>query len=343
MTCTPGTIGLQLPAKSYQRMRTGLTPAAVWDARTVTCRVCGKGIRAISLGRHLADQHEIYQMQVVAEELLDGREGVVYEIPLGFGTLKCPFPLCKGELASWWMMRRHFRDLHPMDYIVVKKAGRYPRCPRCSMQVDPRYPAHINTKECRMGTARCHQQDMAVQSALVHGDMLERVEVFRYLGRLLSQDDDDIQAVRSQLRKVRGMWARIGQVLRKENASPRVSAKFYKAIVQSVLLYGSEMGVLSPAALARLEGFHLCAVYRMAKEHVPRWGPRQQWVYPPSDKVLEECGMHTIEHYINVWRESIAKYVVNRSIYAECQETDRRHGSVPWRWWWEQRMCLDNI
>ena len=47
----------------------------------------------------------------------------------------------------------------------------------------------------------------------VHGDMLERVEVFRYLGRLLSQDDDDIQAVRSQLCKARGTWAQIGQVL----------------------------------------------------------------------------------------------------------------------------------
>ena len=70
------------------------------------------------------------------------------------------------------------------------------------MQVDPRYLAHINTKECRIGTARRHQRDMAVRSALalrqqfmVHGDVLERVEIFRYLGRLLSQDDDDIQAV----------------------------------------------------------------------------------------------------------------------------------------------------
>jgi hypothetical protein len=60
------------------------------------------------------------------------------------------------------------------------------------MQMDPRYPAHINTKKCRVGIARCHQRDMAVQSALalrqqlmVHGDVLERVEVFRYLGRLL--------------------------------------------------------------------------------------------------------------------------------------------------------------
>jgi hypothetical protein len=134
-----------------------------------------------------------------------------------------------------------------LDYVVVKKKGRYPRCPRCNMQVDPRVPTHINTKECMMGTARRHQRDMAVCSALalrqqftVHGDVLERVEVFRYLGRLLSQDDNDIQAVRSQLCKARGTWARVGQVLRRENAPPRVSAKFYKAIVQSVLLYGSK-------------------------------------------------------------------------------------------------------
>ena len=88
------------------------------------------------------------------------------------------------------------------------------------MQVNPRVLTHINTKECRIGSARHHQRDMAVRSALalcqqftVHGDVLERVKVFRYLGRLLLQDDDDIQAVRSQLCKVRGTWAWVGQVL----------------------------------------------------------------------------------------------------------------------------------
>jgi hypothetical protein len=179
---------------------------------------------------------------------------------------------------------------------------------------------------------------MAVRSALalrqqfmVHGDVLDRVEVFWYLGRLLSQDDDDIQVVRSQLCKARGTWARIGQVLRRENAPPRVSAKFYKAIVQSVLLYGSETWVLSPAAMARLEGFHIRAAYRMAKEHVPRRGPNLQWVYPSSEAVLEECDMHPIQLYIDVQRETIAKYVVGRSILAECQGADRRRGSVPRR------------
>ena len=39
MTCSPGTIRLQLPTESYLRMRTGRTPAAEWDARTVMQRM----------------------------------------------------------------------------------------------------------------------------------------------------------------------------------------------------------------------------------------------------------------------------------------------------------------
>jgi len=65
----------------------------------------------------------------------------------------------------------------------------------------------------------------------VHGEVLERVEVFKYLGRLLAQDDDDIRAIRAQLWKARGTWARVGQVLRAENVPPLVAAKFYKAVV----------------------------------------------------------------------------------------------------------------
>jgi hypothetical protein len=53
--------------------------------------------------------------------------------------------------------------------------------------------------------------------------------------------------------------------------------------------------------------------------------------------------MHTTQHYIDVQRKMIAKYVVDRSIFTECQGTDRRCGSLPLRWWWEQRMCLDDI
>ncbi len=208
MICTLDKIRLQLPADSYRQMRAGCTSAAKWDARIITCRECRKDMRAGSLSRHLADLHKIYQGQVVAEELLDQCEGVVYEMKVRCGKLKCLFFLFTGELVGGWMMRQHFCDLHPLDYITLPREGQYPRCLCYGMQVDPHYPVHINTKECRAGMERRHQRDMAVQSALalreqfmVHGDVLEKVKVYRYLVHLLLQDDNDVQAMRSQLCK----------------------------------------------------------------------------------------------------------------------------------------------
>ncbi len=71
-----------------------------------------------------------------------------------------------------------------------------------------------------MGVERKQQREAAITSALalrqqfsVYGAALEWVEVFKYLGRLLAQDDDDFQAIRNQMRKARGTWARVGQVL----------------------------------------------------------------------------------------------------------------------------------
>ena len=88
------------------------------------------------------------------------------------------------------------------------------------MQMDPTVCGHWRTESCSIGAERRIQREAAVTLALalqctvtVHGDVLEQVEVFKYLGRLLAQDDDDVQAVRQQIRKARGTWTRVGQVL----------------------------------------------------------------------------------------------------------------------------------
>jgi hypothetical protein len=189
--------------------------------------------------------------------------------------------------------------------------------------------------------------EAAVTSALdlrqqfsVNGEALERVEVFKYLGRLLAQDDDDIQAIRAQLRKARGTWARVGQVLRAENVPPRVAAKFYKAVVQAVLLYGSETWVLSTAALASLEGFHIRAAYRMAVRHKPRRDPGNRWIYPKSKDVLEECGMSTLEKYITIRRQTIVVYV-DAGRASGRGEQYRTAGGGSNRWTWTSTMQLD--
>ena len=291
---------------------------------------------ASSLGRHLADVHDIYQLQVISKELLEDRPPATYTVTRRRAgkELPCPFPLCEGVLKDGLNLCRHFWDVHPMDMVVVPLEGKYRCCHQCGMQINPSYPWHYTLKEYSIGVERKQQWEAAVTSALalrqqflVHGDVLEQVEVFKYLGRLLAQDDHDIQAICAQLWKARATWARVGQVLRSKNASPRVSAKFYKAVVQAVLLYGSETWVLSSTALARLEGFHICAAYRIAKENKPCRGPGHRWVYPKSADVLEECGLKTIaelsmsvgKRLRSMWRPALSLTNVCRASESEGQ------------------------
>ena len=350
MVCTPGKIRVQLPTDSYRRLKEGVA-AGEEASRVVECHACQKKLQARSLRSHLASSHDIYQQVIVPDHLLEERASARYMVNQTDRKMpiQCPFPGCPGELSSAYMLRRHFRDLHPKDSVEVRWEGHFPRCEWCAMQCNPRYPQHIYSQVCQTGTERRTQRESAIMSALalrqlfyVEGEVLERVESFRYLGRILAQDDDNVRAVRSQIQKARGIWARVGQILQAENTPPKVSAKFYKAVVQSVLLYGSESWNLSTTALARLEGFHVKAAYRMAKVHKPRKGPNHVWVYPATSDVLKECGMHSISHYIGVRRETISKYVIDRPILTTCMEGERRRGSAPQQWWWEQKMCLDD-
>jgi hypothetical protein len=198
-------------------------------------------------------------------------------------------------------MRRHFRDVHPMDLVKVPKEGKFDFCEQCGMQVHPLYPCHRRLKECQVGVEHRLQQEAAVTSALalrqqftVRGDVLEWVEVYKYLGRMMAQDNDDLQAIRAQLWKARSTWAWVGQVLRSKNTSPFVATQFYQAIIQPILLYGSKTWVISWTTLAWLEGFHIHAAYQMANKNKPKRGPWNEWVNPRSEDVLKECGMTRI-------------------------------------------------
>jgi hypothetical protein len=216
------------------------------------------------------------------------------------------------------------------------------------MQVNPLYPRHRFSKECQVGVERKQQREAAVTSALaLHqqfsgaGEVLQQVEVFKYLGRLLAQDDDDIQAIRTQLQKACTIWARVDQALRNKNVSPHIAATFYKAVVQAILVYGSKTWVLSRTALACLEGFHIRAAYRMAKTHKPKQGLVRTWIYPRSVDVLQECGLKTMEEYIGIRRQTIMVYVATRPILTKCRQDEQKREAVPHLWWWEQLMDLD--
>ena len=141
------------------------------------------------------------------------------------------------------------------------------------------------------------------------------------------------------LKKAQRVWARISNILPAENTSPRVCGMFYKATVQSVLLFGSETWALTPSTLKRLEGFHVRAARRMTG--MMPVSANGLWTYRKKSEVLAAAGLRTIEHYVRVRRARIFLWVMDRPIYQMCQRVVRRCGTPPRTFWWDQPMHLD--
>jgi hypothetical protein len=85
-----------------------------------------------------------------------------------------------------------------------------PQCNRCGLQIlyAAKNGQHYDTAMCEDGLARkvkyaaAERVHLALQQSFTaYGDELERVEVFKYLGRLLAYDDNDARAVRGNIRK----------------------------------------------------------------------------------------------------------------------------------------------
>ena len=131
-------------------------------------------------------------------------------------------------------------------------------------------PGHLASRTCRELTAQRRQHEVAAVStaALQHtfttySDKLRRVEQFKYLGRVMSMDDNDVPAMRRNLKKARKTWGRLCKVLEKEEVSSKVAGMFYQGVVASQLLFGSETWVLTPSRLRALEGFHVKEARRL--------------------------------------------------------------------------------
>jgi hypothetical protein len=205
------------------------------------------------------------------------------------------------------------------------------------------YTTHPNTAMCKNGTDRKRQR-LAIAEArqakehvlTARGVPLETVSIFKYLGRLLSNTDEDWPAVYANLRKARKSWARISRILARDGATPRVSGMFYKAVVQSILLFGSETWVVTKPILQALEGFHKRVARRLSGKTPYLCQTTGEWIYPPIDKALEEVGLWPIEKYIEKRQNTVADYVATRPIFELCTEAAWQSGSATSRRWWDQ-------
>jgi hypothetical protein len=135
----------------------------------------------------------------------------------------------------------HIVMRHSAHLVIMPKESSLPlpQCYLCGMQTSAKALSswHMQTELCR---DLCAQKEKHVaardpQLALdtlstAYGEELEQALVFKYLGRLLGCNNNDTQAMRSNLKKTRKCRTRIFCVLRAENAAPQVCGKFYKAM-----------------------------------------------------------------------------------------------------------------
>ena len=140
------------------------------------------------------------------------------------------------------------------------------------------------------------------------------------------------------LKKARMCWIRMSRVLRADNASPWVNGMLYKATVQAIVLYRSKLWCLTPATLPSLKGFHVKVARRMTGI-LPKM-VSGAWKYPRTEDVPKAAGLHTIAHYIQVLHNSTVKWLVDLPIFRIYGEAERRCGSPPRLYWWEQHMDL---
>ena len=85
----------------------------------------------------------------------------------------------------------------------------------------------------------------------------------------------------------------------------------YKAVVQTVLLYGSENWVVTGVTLTVLEGFHR-RVARQIAGKTDRNSGEIGWEWPEVEKYLRVSGMCTIKKCIQRKQSTIAEHISNR-------------------------------
>jgi hypothetical protein len=279
--------------------------------------------------------------------------GLVTETPTEYSfdmplkqEVSCPVPECLYSTNTRTEMRRHFRARHPDDSIIITEEGKLPQCENCGLFQKIVDQKHKMSGECKRATkarkarldGKRHQSEREITFTVL-GTPIERVKEFKYLGRILDESDDDWPALQSNLKKARAKWGRIGRILSREQANPRVMATFYKAIIQSVLLYGAETWVLTKRMMQPLRSFHRRCARHLTGRFIKLDATTGEWIYPDSETTLREAGFWTIEEYIDRRKNTIKSYARERAIYEQCLLSTPVAASSRKKVWWE----LDSI
>ena len=85
------------------------------------------------------------------------------------------------------------------------------------------------------------------------------------------------------------MWGRIRKILWREGSEPDVSEKFYRKVIQAVLLFGAETWVLSAPMAHKIEVVHV-GLLRQVTKVKSKSLKDSSWQKVAAYKVLQRAG-----------------------------------------------------
>ena len=89
---------------------------------------------------------------------------------------------------------------------------------------------------------------------VIFGHTLTSVSLFKYIVQILMASENYWTEMTGNLRKAQKKCDWLSRILVREGEKPRVSGMFFKVVVQAVLLFGSDMWVMTPH-MVRALGF----------------------------------------------------------------------------------------
>jgi Reverse transcriptase (RNA-dependent DNA polymerase) len=321
------THSISTPAFNRRQSGEGHTYASI-SRQLTTCTICGLQLQQRSLQRHMINQHQNYARPITRTQITARftNQPITYTISLNNNNLTatpCPVPNCPGSYSSRSSMRTHFQHRHWNDVIHILEEGPFPlpQCPRCLLFTSNAQTArHQQSKTCAAGYARKIRrlQQLANEAGetttlYVNGTAIENVDSFRYLGRILTATDDDQLAIVHNLQKAKRSWRRIQTILRRQGATPHTSGNFYKAVVQSTLLYGSDTWNITDRQLDILNGFHNNVTRIISNNPIRKIN--DSWIYPNLGHAQRITGIEPINTYVQARKLTLLQWAQTRPIY----------------------------
>ena len=171
-----------------------------------------------------------------------GRETYRVYFPKYLLQLRCLVEGCLGWALRQTNLNIHFVHRHIRDTVLILEEGNrpYPRCSQCDMFVVQKAlnGRHLTTDFCRWGMERkwcCLAEEgtwLGTETALTaYGLPFPQVASFKYLGRVLTEEDGNWPAVVRNLQCARQKWTQLTRIFSREGVYALTLGQIYLAVL----------------------------------------------------------------------------------------------------------------